>query len=334
MQKGPCTHAMNSRQRLRETFRYGKPDRVPYFEEAIREEVITCWRKQGLPVGADPLQMFPSDRLEEFEPDLQPHPGLASWPSSEGGLARLRHSLDPETPGRFPGDWHAQVRRWRARDHVLMAEVHRGFFLSMGVHGWGRFAEVACLLRDKPSLVHAYMEIQGDFAARMTDKLLREVEIDAAVFSEPIGGNTGPLISPRMYEDFVLTSYEPVLDVLAARGVEIIIFRTYANARLLLASCLKRGFNCLWASEVNTAEMDYRDIRKEFGRDLRLIGGIDLDALRRGREAIRREIMEKVPPLLDSGGYVPLADGRVREDVSYNNYVYYRELLAEVTRGR
>ena len=48
MQKGPCTHAMNSRQRLRETFRYGKPDRVPYFEEAIREEVITCWRKQGL----------------------------------------------------------------------------------------------------------------------------------------------------------------------------------------------------------------------------------------------------------------------------------------------
>jgi uroporphyrinogen-III decarboxylase len=193
---------------------------------------------------------------------------------------------------------------------------------------------VACLLRDKPRLVHGYMEIQGDFAARMAEKLLREVEIDAAVFSEPIGGNTGPLISPRMYEEFVLTSYEPVFDVLASHNVEIVIFRTYANARLLLASCLKRGFNCLWASEVNTAEMDYRDIRKEFGRDLRLIGGIDLDALRHGREAIRREIMEKVPPLLDSGGYVPLADGRVREDVPYENYVYYRELLAEVTRGR
>jgi hypothetical protein len=79
--------------------------------------------------------------------------------------------------------------------------------------------------------------------------------------------------------------------------------------------------------------MDYRDIRREFGRDLRLIGGIDLDALRRGREAIRREIMEKVPPLLDSGGYIPLADGRVREDVLYENYLYYRELLADVTRG-
>ena len=31
------------------------------------------------------------------------------------------------------------------------------------------------------------------------------------------------------------------------------------------------------------------------------------------------------------GGYVPLADGRVRPDVPLENYVYYRQLLAEVT---
>jgi hypothetical protein len=178
------------------------------------------------------------------------------------------------------------------------------------------------------------MEIQGDFNARMALKVLQEVEVDAAVFSEPIGGNAGPLISPRMYEDFVLKSYEPLLDVLYRHNVEIIIFRTYANARLLLPSILKRGFNCLWACEVDASAMDYRDIRREFGRDLRLIGGVDLDALRRGKEAIRREIMEKVPPLLESGGYIPLADGRVREDVRYEDYLYYRELLAEVTVGR
>jgi hypothetical protein len=28
---------------------------------------------------------------------------------------------------------------------------------------------------------------------------------------------------------------------------------------------------------------------------------------------------------------VPLADGRVRADVPFENYVYYRELLQEVT---
>jgi hypothetical protein len=79
--------------------------------------------------------------------------------------------------------------------------------------------------------------------------------------------------------------------------------------------------------------MDYRDLRREFGRDLRLIGGIDLDALRRDKETIRREVEEKVPPLVADGGYVPLADGRVRADVPLENYVYYRKLLEQVTKA-
>jgi uroporphyrinogen decarboxylase len=78
--------------------------------------------------------------------------------------------------------------------------------------------------------------------------------------------------------------------------------------------------------------MDYRDIRREFGRDLRLIGGIDLDTLRRDKETIRREVEEKVPSLVADGGYVPLADGRVRADVPFENYVYYRKLLEQITK--
>ena len=76
--------------------------------------------------------------------------------------------------------------------------------------------------------------------------------------------------------------------------------------------------------------MDYRAIRNEFGRDLRLIGGIDLDILRRGKAAIKREVMDKVPYLVADGGYVPLIDGRIRDDVTFENYIFYRKLLAEV----
>jgi hypothetical protein len=75
--------------------------------------------------------------------------------------------------------------------------------------------------------------------------------------------------------------------------------------------------------------MDYLSIRREFGPDLRLIAGIDTDALRGDEEMIRREVEEKVLPLLASGGYVPLADGRIRAEIPYENYVYYRELLAQ-----
>jgi len=323
---------MTGRQRFRETMRYGRPDRVPYFEEGIRAEVIEAWCNQGLPPHVDLSVMFPSDRREEMQPDLDPRPPFEEWPTSRSELDAWRRRLDPYDPDRLPDDWPGCVRAWEKRDNVLMLRLHHGLFLTMGVEDWDRFTQVIYLLKDDPGFVREALTIQAEFAATLAERVLREVEVDAAVFSEPIGGNDRPLISPQMYEEFVLTSYEPVLDVLRRYGVETIVFRTYANARALLPSILKWGFNCLWACEVNVEAMDYRDLRREYGRDLRLIGGIDLDALRRGKDAIRHEIEEKVPPLLDDGGYVPLADGRIREDVPFENYVYYRQLLEKVTQ--
>jgi uroporphyrinogen decarboxylase len=311
---------------------YGRPDRVPYFEEGIRRAVIKVWRKQGLPREADLSKMFPTDGREEIDVDLEPRPKPRKWPTSLADLPALQRALDPYHKRRLPWRWAKRVRDWKNRDHVLLLRVHRGLFLSMGVRGWQRFTEVIRMLVYAPEVVQETMRIQGEFAAKLAEKVLQQVDVDAAVFSEPIGENHGPLISPPMYEEFVLPSYEPLLDVLGRHGVETIIFRTFANARLLIPGILKWGFNCLWACEVSLDDMDYRDLRREFGPDLRLIGGIDLDALRHDKEAIRREVEEKLPPLLEDGGFVPLADGRVREDVPYENYLYYRRLLEKVTK--
>jgi uroporphyrinogen decarboxylase len=177
------------------------------------------------------------------------------------------------------------------------------------------------------------LTIQGEFSARLTERVLQDVQIDAAVFSEPIGGNHGPLISPQMYQEFMHPSFEPVLDVLRKFGVENIIYRTYANTRILIPGIMDLGFNCLWAVERNNQEMDYIELRREFGPRLRLIGGIDRDVLRHDKGGIRRELEEKVPPLLAEGGYIPLADGRIREDVPFENYLFYRRLLEQVVQN-
>jgi len=214
----------------------------------------------------------------------------------------------------------------------LMMRLHIGFFETMGVAGWPRLHELIVLMHDDPGFVREMMLINGEFVAALTGRLLQDVQIDAAIFSEPIGDNHGTLISPKMYKEMVLSSYQPILDILKLHGVDIPILRTYANARQLIPVLMERGIDCLWACETNAEAMDYRSLRREFGNDLRLIGGIDLDVLREGKEAIRREVEEKVPPLLEQGGYVPLADGRVREDIPFENYVYYRELLERVTQ--
>ena len=77
--------------------------------------------------------------------------------------------------------------------------------------------------------------------------------------------------------------------------------------------------------------MDYRKLRQDYGKSLRLIGGLDLDCLAQDESRIEHEVMEKVPPLLTEGGYIPLVDGRVRSNIPFCNYVYYRRAMQRVT---
>jgi hypothetical protein len=322
---------MNNRERFRRTLLYGPVDRPPYIEQEIRAEVISAWRTQGLDSESALFRSFPVDRLVEIELNLDPLPEPQVWPETPSDLDTFREALDPRDPARLPDGWSELVRLSRSCDDVFILKVHHGLFLSMGVDGWQRFEAVMNLLNDDPGFVARAMETKGKFAARLAEQALQELKVDAAVFSEPIGGNHGPLISPRTYEEFVLKSYDPLLEVLRRNGVGLVIFRTWGNARLLLPAVVRHGFNCLWAWEANNPAMDYRDLRREFGRELGFIGGIDLDALRGSQDSIRREILEKVPALLASGGYIPGADGRIREDVPYENYLYYRRLLGKVT---
>jgi len=317
---------MNNRERFFETLHYGKPDRVPYFEEGIRDDVIAVWQKQGMPAGQPPWRQ--ADERQEIQLDVDPHPEIQVWPNTFEELDRLQERLDPSDPSRLPENWDPV--RLQNHNGVLMLRVHEGLFLSMGVGDAKSFTRLMYQLTDQPDLVRQYMRFQGQFAAELAERVLREVEVDALVFSEPIGDNNGALISPRMYRDLVLPSYQPLLDLAQRYGIKTIICRTYANMKVLIPTLLKWGIDVLWACEVEQKVMNYPALRAEFGRDLKLVGGIDLDALREDKTAIRQAV-EMVRPLVADGGFIPLADGRVRAEVSYENYAYYRELLSEIT---
>ena len=277
--------------------------------------------------GAALSELFAIDERDEIEPDLYPSTDLEPWPTRLEALDALEEALDPDDPRRLPEDWDARVRDWKDRQQTVMLRVHRGFFQSIGVYDWGRFYQMMLLVKDEAHVARKMLEIQGEFNARITECILREVQVDAAVFGEPIGDNNGPLISPRTYRELVLPTYKPVFEVLHRYNVLTIILRAFANVYPMIPDLLEAGINCLWVVEVRAQTMEYPHLRAEFGRDLRLIGGIDLDVLHQGQESIRRELEEKVPLLLEQGGYAPLLDGRVRESVSWENYCYYRELL-------
>lgn len=71
-------------------------------------------------------------------------------------------------------------------------------------------------------------------------------------------------------------------------------------------------------------------LRKQYGRDLILGGGIDKRALIEGRDAIRKEVMKKVPFILEEGGFFPTVDHLVLPDVTLENYQYDINTMREV----
>jgi uroporphyrinogen decarboxylase len=64
-----------------------------------------------------------------------------------------------------------------------------------------------------------------------------------------------------------------------------------------------------------------------------LIGGIDTSVLYRGEDAVRRAV-EGVLPLVDRGGFIPLLNGRVRADVPFSTYRFYRQTLETLVLDR
>jgi uroporphyrinogen decarboxylase len=98
----------------------------------------------------------------------------------------------------------------------------------------------------------------------------------------------------------------------------------------LLPLWIEAGFTGFGPMEVQAHGTGPVGLRKRFGRELFLIGGIDKRVLARDQRAVRDEVLGKLPWMLDhGGGYIPMIDHAIPPDASYANYLYYRELVAE-----
>ena len=307
----------------------GEPvDRPPFLEEGVREGVLDLWGKQGLPPGKTHINVFGLNPHENIGPDLKYIPSYFGRVFDLSG-SEYRRVFDISLR-RFPEDWTETVRRLENRDHVVCVWASRGFFQALGVGNWPTFERALIGAVKEPGRIRDRMEHYGEFCSCMLEKTLQDVNPEFIYLSEPISNNDGPLISPDMFEEFMVPVYERISATARGLGCDNILLSTYGNTSLLFPMLIDAGISMLWISEAaEVPELDYRRIRSEFGPHLGLIGGIPLSILRGGSpDLIRTTLEELVPPLLQSGRYVPLAGGRVREEIPWPAYKCYREVLA------
>ena len=324
---------MTERERFRRLMQGESVDRPPLLEEGVREDVIERWHREGLPRGTTHLKMFGLTPHENVGPDITYRPGYAGR-VFELSAREYRRAFDVSRR-RFPEDWDATVRRLTTREHVACIWAARGFFQALGVEDWATLEQVLIGTRRQAARVHDLLEIYGDFCATMLELTLDEVDPEFIYLSEPIADNGGPLISPAMFEAFMIPVYRRIVDAARTHGCEHVLVSTYGNAARLFPALLDAGVTMLWISEApEIPELDYRTLRRQFGPTVGLIGGIPLSILwSTPPDHMPARLQELVPPLLAHGRYVPLASGRVRAGVSWTAYKRYRDVLGALMTG-
>jgi hypothetical protein len=60
------------------------------------------------------------------------------------------------------------------------------------------------------------------------------------------------------------------------------------------------------------------------------MGNISRQAIMDGRKAIEKEVMSKVPKLMEEGGYIPAFDDAIMEDMRYDDVLYCAELIKSI----
>jgi len=212
-----------------------------------------------------------------------------------------------------------------ADEHPRLCWADRwgGFFGSL--RNMMGLENLCCAFYDDPALIERMMEERADAIIAITTEVLKYTPIDVFWYWEDMAYNHASLIDPRFYRRFALKHYRRVNDWLHGQGINYIGLDSDGQISELIPIWLESGINQLWPFEVQSG-MDVLAVRKQYGRDLCLMGGIDKRALVQGGEVMRREV-DRVMPLVADGGYIPELDHSVPPDISWPHFIEYVEYL-------
>jgi hypothetical protein len=169
------------------------------------------------------------------------------------------------------------------------------------------------------------MEADTEFMIGMLSQILEETDIDVFGFWEDMAYNAGPIISPALVRKFMLPRYRRVVDFGRRHGVHFFCLDSDGQIDSLIPVWMDAGIDILYPFEVQ-AGMDVRALRQKYGRDLRMLGGVDKRPLTKGFKEIDAEL-QRVAPVIQEGGYVPMLDHSAPPDVPYGSYGYFMEQL-------
>jgi len=354
---------MTDKERFLRTMRYQPVDRRPLHLVGPWSFTLDRWHREGLPEGVDlneflgvrPLKVnniscqtwlhppFEQRVLREDDEFIyrqddygrtaryfKDHDSMPEWldfPVKNGD--DLRRAMDEhyridDLNERFAPDWADKAAAAGQGDHVVLIDGGCYYWTLRSLSG---VEQASYLLYDAYDLVDELFERYFTVVMEGLRRAVKLVRIDVIGFGEDIAYKNGPLMAPEMFRQLILPRYRKTMAFAHEHGIDLTWYDSDGDVRLLIPDHLSVGVNSIAPTEV-AAGMVPVELRRQFGRDLRIIGGIDKREIARGRDAIDAEIGRNLP-LIREGGFLPAIDHSVSSDISFDDYRYYLDAIQE-----
>jgi len=299
-------------------------DFEPKFEEKILEDRGNHELVQD---AAGRHVLFFKGRRDGFMPEYLGHP-VKNWKTWND---QIKWRLDPETPSRYTAIERIipEAQEAEKRGLMIVQMVIGGYMYLRSLFGPG---DLPYYFYDTRDLIQECMETWFNLADTVIAKHQQYVTIDELFFAEDICYNHGLLVSPSMVKEFLFPYYQQLIVNIKTRQIDKtrhLFFHVDTDGFAIPAINLYReiGMDVMSPFEVASG-CDVVEIGGKFP-DLVMSGGIDKRILAQGKDKIDHHLDYILPSMHKRGGYFPTCDHGVPEEVSFENYIYYRKRCLE-----
>jgi len=193
---------------------------------------------------------------------------------------------------------------------------------------WGE-VNLAYAFYDYPDVLHDMAKTWLTMHCECVPYIFSRAAIDYVLFHEDMAFKNGPLIGPDLFDGFMAPYYRELFAHLKQCGQSRFMLDSDGNNGLVLERFAELGMNGLFPFEA-AAGCDALEFRRRHPRFF-VWGTIDKRVLLRTKEDVRREMLKKIPPLWEQGGFIPAIDHSV-PPCSQENFEYFLELARELCR--
>jgi uroporphyrinogen decarboxylase len=352
---------LTDRERFNRQMHYQPIDRCFNMEFGYWDENYKLWPmfvENGITNEAEANIYFNFDRIESIGGNIWMNPGFGNrvveeratttvLMNDDGLLAEVpkdRHDTIPhyiKASIVTPADWKkAKAERFRLDDPARIIDIAAlqkahptGRDYPLGVWCGSMIGKIRDMLTfeglsyanyDYPEMVEDMVETACQMVEYSLDQILPHFQFDFASGWEDICYKGGPIVSVKFFKNVIMPRYKRISDRLHAHGIDIWYIDCDGDVRPILPAMMEGGVTCLFPFEVNGCAHP-AELFKKFGKELRIMGGVDKIALGSGRAAIDA-YMETLVPLVERGGYIPFCDHRCPPNVDPDDYLYYLDL--------